>query len=193
MIHCCPQSRMIDGRTDKQTHTHMTTIPLDQGVIKSIKLLKYSNECKDCKSRAMIKVYYRKNPLTESRYSTALSGLLKLALNALITWSRSNPMHIISCTVFSYDSPVTRVLSAADMDASVSVPEGWQDVLVVLVVASTVPEASCDTFICSSLGFSSGLVSLGGAGTGSVGAEDAAADTPTSGVDFSTGFGLGCK
>lgn len=60
---------------------------------------------------------------TPNKYSTALSGLLKLALRALRTCSLSKPIVIISVTMFSYCCPVTSALSAEDSD-TVSVALG---------------------------------------------------------------------
>ena len=50
--------------------------------------------------------------LTVIRYSTALSGLLKLARSALTTLSLSNPIDMIFTTIFSYSEPVTNADSA---------------------------------------------------------------------------------
>ena len=50
--------------------------------------------------------------LTPRQYSTALSGLLKLALSAWTTLSRVKPMPIMAATIDSYSVPVTSVLSA---------------------------------------------------------------------------------
>ncbi len=49
---------------------------------------------------------------TFNKYSTALSGLLKLALNAAITCVLGYPILIISWTVVSYSLPVTKLPSA---------------------------------------------------------------------------------
>ena len=63
--------------------------------------------------------------LTLNKYSTALSGLLKLARIALRTCSCSKPIAIMFVTASSYSCPVTRALSAlqalmSDAEAVVS-------------------------------------------------------------------------
>ena len=45
---------------------------------------------------------------TLNRYSTALSGLLKLAVSALTTCSLSNPMAMMLVTIASYSGPRTK-------------------------------------------------------------------------------------
>lgn len=80
------------------------------------------------------------------RYSTALSGLLKDALNALMTLSFSNPMSIIFLTISSYSEPVTNVDSALSNDTCDDAPgvgsEGWEGVVVAMAEAASVVDSS---------------------------------------------------
>lgn len=81
------------------------------------------------------KIHITYHSPTWNRYSTALFGLLKLALSARITWSRSNPMDMISITMFSYSWPVTSMLSADTW------PEASEPELSVVAVEVLVVEA----------------------------------------------------
>lgn len=94
-------------------------------------ILMIQQQCRRRKRK--IHITYR-SP-TWNRYSTALFGLLKLALSARITWSRSNPMDMISITMFSYSWPVTSMLSADTW------PEASEPELSVVAVEVLVVEA----------------------------------------------------
>jgi hypothetical protein len=66
---------------------------------------------------------YIKDVLTVVRYSTARSGLLKLALNALITCSRSKPISIMRSIVVCNTLPETKELVSPKAGGAAS---GWR-------------------------------------------------------------------
>lgn len=65
------------------------------------------------------------------RYSTALSGLLKLALMAFTTRSRSKPISMMFCTALSYSGPDNKLDAPKPAEAAV----GLDAAAVVVVVA----------------------------------------------------------
>lgn len=85
-------------------HTHAHTVTTNNSLAHLVQLnmpLKKIESQKWDRQKETTETYCSVWQLTPSKYSTALSGLLKLARSARTTCSLSNPMHIISVTMFS--------------------------------------------------------------------------------------------
>ena len=97
-----------------------------------------------CEEGVKSMLFIRQNVLTPTRYSTARSGLLKLALKARMTSSRGKPISIILLIEASKALPVTKlgsVEAAGALDSAAGAPSVVSVVVGGVISTSSVFEA----------------------------------------------------